>query len=427
MSPLNRFVILREAGGIGDVVRTFPVARGLKEMHPGARVDYCCLAGYEGLVRLSPDVDRVFTVTERERRPRDATPDPARFPYLRRVLGTTSPQRSQSTQRTTTEGPGERLSKTSLSAVPSSSVISVSSVVNDVAVDVIDLYCPAYRHERETGGAVTLDRVEIFARAAGVEASTPRIVVPEGVRRLARTKLRRFLGGAHGFATEVTEDTENGKGFCRRGLQDIACPVPSSGSHLQPAHTQTSPSSSVTSVSSVAGRVVVGLAPYATHVSRSLPDAHQVTELAALLREAGARLVFFHSWKCARPGRDEVRPADIGAYPALRLPWPELAATIASCNLVISVDTGIFHLAGALGVPTLGLFGPTSGEVMCRPYPTHSPVTSPGLPPGCDPPCYGRPARGYSRDVCGRVGCEVLRSVTPDAVLRRVRERCAGD
>jgi ADP-heptose:LPS heptosyltransferase len=141
-----------------------------------------------------------------------------------------------------------------------------------------------------------------------------------------------------------------------------------------------------------------------------------------MLREAGARLVFFHSWKCARPGRDEVRPHEIGAYPALRLPWPELAATIAACELVISVDTGIFHLAGALSVPTLGLFGPTSGEVMCRPYPTHSPVTSPERPPGCDPPCYGRPERGYSKDVCGRVGCEVLRGVTPEAALRRVTE-----
>ena len=371
MSHPNHFVILREAGGIGDVVRTFPVARGLKKLHPGSRVDYVCLAGYEGLVRLSPDVDRVFTVTEGERRPRDATPDPGRFPYLRRFFGTTSPQRSQSTQRTTEDLGG------------SSSVISVSSVVNDVPVGVIDLYCPAYRHEVETGGAVTLDRVELFCREAGVETSTPRIDVPEGAAEFTRSKLRRFHGT--GRQPQMNADRHRSEHLC----------------------------ASV----SICGSIV-GLAPYATHIIRGLPSKEQVMELARTLRASfgeGTRFVFFHSWKCARPGREEVCAADIGAYPALKLPWPELAATVAACDLVVSVDTGIFHLAGALGVPTVGLFGPTSGEVMCRPYPTHSWITASERLPGCAAPCYGRPERGYSKDVCGRVGCGVMQHRRPSA------------
>lgn len=36
-----------------------------------------------------------------------------------------------------------------------------------------------------------------------------------------------------------------------------------------------------------------------------------------------------------------------------------LAALIGKCNLVISNDSGPMHLAAAIGVPTLGLFGPT--------------------------------------------------------------------
>jgi len=323
-----RFVLLREAGGLGDVVRTLPVARGLKERHPGARVEYVALAGYEGLVKLSPDVDAVHAVSERERRGRDERPDPARHAYLRRF------------------GSDARL---------------------------VDLYCPAYRHEVETEGAVALDRVELFCRAAGVENSTPRIVAPP--RRQGSQDRERRTSLAH---SDV--------------LGDLA---------------------------------VIGLAPYATHAARSWLGKARLVELARALRWHGSRLVFFHSWKGPRPGRDEGSAREIGAQPALRLPWPELAAAVAGCDLVIAADSGIFHLAGALGVPTLGLFGLTSGEIMCRPYPTHAWITASlsarELPPRCRPPCYCRPSRGYSPDVCGKGGCALLWSISPAEILRRLR------
>ena len=416
-----RFVLLREAGGLGDVVRTLPVARGLKERYPDARVEYVVLAGYEGLVRLSPDVDVVHAVSERERRGRDERPDPARHAYLQRFVT------------------GEHAARTRF----------------------IDLYCPAYRHEVETEGAVTLDRVELFCRAAGVRPSTPRIVVSERQ------------------ATEGTECTENGKG---RGTpqEDTKGVAPW-------------PLPSVNSVSSVA-KALVGLAPYATHAARSWLGKARLVELARALRSkdlatedtehtengkhrvttyqdvpgvpalpfpsvssvpsvarrCSCRLVFFHSWKGPRPGRDEGSARDIGAMGALRLPWPRLAAAVAECDLVISADSGIFHLAGALGVPALGLFGPTSGEIMCRPYPTHTWITydpgarcrsalapggdetpaardetggssSPALIPGCRPPCYCRPSRGYSPDVCGKGGCALLWHRSPAGILRRLR------
>jgi heptosyltransferase II len=36
------------------------------------------------------------------------------------------------------------------------------------------------------------------------------------------------------------------------------------------------------------------------------------------------------------------------------------AALLKRCNLLVSNDTGIMHLGAALGVPTVGLFGPNS-------------------------------------------------------------------
>ena len=35
-----------------------------------------------------------------------------------------------------------------------------------------------------------------------------------------------------------------------------------------------------------------------------------------------------------------------------------VAALLARCNLTTSVDTGLLHMAGALGMPWVGLFGP---------------------------------------------------------------------
>ncbi len=43
-----------------------------------------------------------------------------------------------------------------------------------------------------------------------------------------------------------------------------------------------------------------------------------------------------------------------------RLPLDQLMSTLAGCAGVVSVDTGLGHLAPALGVPAVGLFGATS-------------------------------------------------------------------
>ena len=39
---------------------------------------------------------------------------------------------------------------------------------------------------------------------------------------------------------------------------------------------------------------------------------------------------------------------------------PQMAAMISKCNLVIANDSGPMHISAALGIPTLGIFGPTN-------------------------------------------------------------------
>ena len=42
-----------------------------------------------------------------------------------------------------------------------------------------------------------------------------------------------------------------------------------------------------------------------------------------------------------------------------RLTLPEASACLARCALFVGNDSGLMHLAAAIGTPTLGLFGPT--------------------------------------------------------------------
>jgi ADP-heptose:LPS heptosyltransferase len=52
--------------------------------------------------------------------------------------------------------------------------------------------------------------------------------------------------------------------------------------------------------------------------------------------------------------------ADLLRAPLLRdLPLVQLAAALSACSALVGHDSGVSHLAAALGVPTLALFGPT--------------------------------------------------------------------
>jgi ADP-heptose:LPS heptosyltransferase len=52
-------------------------------------------------------------------------------------------------------------------------------------------------------------------------------------------------------------------------------------------------------------------------------------------------------------------PADAAFSLCGKLDLEQLAAALAACRMCITVDTGIVHLASAVGAPTLGLFGAT--------------------------------------------------------------------
>jgi len=61
---------------------------------------------------------------------------------------------------------------------------------------------------------------------------------------------------------------------------------------------------------------------------------------------------------------------------ASRLNGEELVALIAICDLVISIDSGPVHVAGAVGTPVIGLFGPLNPASV---LPLDSPAPATGL------------------------------------------------
>ncbi|MCG6956534.1 MAG: glycosyltransferase family 9 protein, partial [Gemmatimonadetes bacterium] len=88
---------------------------------------------------------------------------------------------------------------------------------------------------------------------------------------------------------------------------------------------------------------------------------------------------------------------------------PGLAALLSVCHLVVTNDTGPMHLAGAVGVPTVTLWGPSDpGEV--RPVGAKDArVTGPELP--CKP-CF--------RNECPRSGAGTLLPEAHEECMRLI-------
>ena len=130
-----RVRLLREAGGLGDVVCAMGCATAITRACPDARVTLVSLEHYRELVGLCPDVHQFIGVGA-ARRPRDAMPDPDRYRYLR-----------------------------------------------DGRYDAtVDLFCPGWRYEWATQGLVTKGRCQIFCETTAATTGLPLTPTPPAIR-----------------------------------------------------------------------------------------------------------------------------------------------------------------------------------------------------------------------------------------------------
>lgn len=84
-------------------------------------------------------------------------------------------------------------------------------------------------------------------------------------------------------------------------------------------------------------------------------------KLDAHLRELGHRTLLF----CDSPTSSMQRAFAAAGSTAIPVytSLDNVAGVLANCDLTVGVDTGLLHMAGALDVPWVGLFGPTNPEV----------------------------------------------------------------
>lgn len=97
------------------------------------------------------------------------------------------------------------------------------------------------------------------------------------------------------------------------------------------------------------------------------------------------------------------------------------AAILERCELLVSTDSALMHIAGAVGTPVIGLFGPTD-RTRTRPYGTGHTVLVPVDCRGSREPCLA-PSGVLSIDCTWR---ECMRRIRPEEVLAAARKHCGA-
>jgi heptosyltransferase-3 len=117
------------------------------------------------------------------------------------------------------------------------------------------------------------------------------------------------------------------------------------------------------------GAPVLGIGPTSNWIGKTWPIDRYKDVAARLLGEGGLcegwRLAVF-----AAPGEEKEAYALLNSVPEVQridviakgTPG-EAAAALARCNLFLGNDSGLTHCAAAVGVPTLGLYGPSFPDI----------------------------------------------------------------
>jgi len=178
---------------------------------------------------------------------------------------------------------------------------------------------------------------------------------------------------------------------------------------------------------------IVGIQVGATCRSREWPFENWA-QLIKMLRREGIHVVIFDV--CYRWG-DTISHSDCEMV--VNGSWFDVVGKIMSTNLMITPDSGFYHLSGALKKKTLGIFGPTSGQVISRIWnmevPTHFYIQTdwrdvdPDILPKkngsgkpCIPICYQRWERGWdgARYREKKEYCALIKQITPGMVFNQV-------
>jgi len=161
-------------------------------------------------------------------------------------------------------------------------------------------------------------------------------------------------------------------------------------------------------------RQLIAVAPGAAHFTKRWP-LHHWTALVRRLVDAGNDIVVVGG---PEDGAVADTVAEAGGERAVsaagRFDLPGSAAVLKRARALISGDTGVMHMATAVGTPVVALFGPTVEPFGFFPYHAKATVLQREL--------YCRPCSAFGGAQCPEVHHRCLQDLTPDDVLEALRK-----
>lgn len=176
---------------------------------------------------------------------------------------------------------------------------------------------------------------------------------------------------------------------------------------------------------------IIGIQPGATCPSREWPYAYW-NELIKMLRNQGIHVILFDV--CTRT-QEEIDYSNVEL--SINEDWHKTLGRMDACDLIITPDSGFYHLAGCIKAKTLGIFGCTSGQIMSRIWNfeektheyiqlTHDEIDKSKIPVDCKPICYMQWCRGWNagryRKEKGRGYCSIIEQILPDRIFKKAME-----
>lgn len=120
-----------------------------------------------------------------------------------------------------------------------------------------------------------------------------------------------------------------------------------------------------------------------------------------------------NGWSHAAPEPPDGVVNLCGQFPSIR----QLAVFLARCDLLIGPDSGPMHMAGALGIPSIGLYGPHTYDTRGKWFAKQVGMTTEPIPADDRCPCYCHTDQTHGQMPCGHQYCQLLQAITPEAVM----------
>jgi len=154
-----------------------------------------------------------------------------------------------------------------------------------------------------------------------------------------------------------------------------------------------------------------GCATFKNHIKRRWAWENYVALGQRLVQEEGVHILVFGGAREDELKKKVAREIGEGAHIVAGPTMTQAAALIARCRMMVSGDTGLMHISGAIGTPVVAIFGPTNINWV-YPYRSIYTMVSKNLP--CSP-CFYYSTRHLSCDAFGDFRC--ITQITVDEVF----------